>query len=276
MSGELNGIVHGLEESTYHRHAALSSTQARLLLDSPAKYKYELTHPQTHKDAYDLGTAVHTEVLGTGTKAIEYPAEHLTPSGAVSTKAATVAWVEEQRAAGKIVLTTSQMRNVKGMTQAVLAHPEARQVLESIEGREVSLFADVEDVAVRARFDIYGGNRAADLKTARDASPKGFNAAVGRLGYNVQDRWYDEAHQAITGMPLESFHFLVVESTAPYLVAVYELDYMWEDLAKERTARARELYKQCVATDTWPGYQSATLTPPTWALYENSEEEIEI
>jgi hypothetical protein len=264
----LNGIVPDLDERTYHSHPALSSTQARLLLDSPAKYKYSLTHPQEHKDAFDLGTAVHSKVLGVGAQAVvlDFPD--------MRTKAAREAR-DEARAAGQIVLSAADMAKVDGMAEAVLAHPEARQVLESIEGREVSLFADVEDVAVRARFDIYGGNRAADLKTARDASPKGFNAVVGRLGYNIQDRWYDEAHQAITGMPLESFHFLVVENVAPYLVAVYELDYMWEDLAKERTARARELYKQCTATDTWPGYQSATLTPPTWAVFENEEEEIQ-
>jgi hypothetical protein len=260
-----------MPEAEYHSHPALSSTQARLLLDSPAKYKYSLTHPQEHKDAFDLGTSVHSKVLGVGATAVvlDFPD--------MRTKAAREAR-DEARAAGQIVLSATDMAKGDGMAEAVLAHPEARQVLESIEGREVSLFADVEDVAVRARFDIYGGNRAADLKSARDASPKGFNATVGRYGYHIQDRFYDEAHQAITGMPLESFHFLVVESTAPYLVAVYELDYMWEDLAKERTARARELYKQCTATDVWPGYMGGTLTPPTWAIFDadRDEEEIQI
>ena len=86
------GIVHNVPEADYHSHPALSSTQARQILDSPAKYDYAKTHPQPHKDAFDLGTAVHTKVLGTGYTVATYPPEHLTPSGAASTKAATVAW----------------------------------------------------------------------------------------------------------------------------------------------------------------------------------------
>jgi exodeoxyribonuclease VIII len=175
-----------------------------------------------------------------------------------------------------VVISAAQAALVDGMAEAVLAHPEARAILETVAGREVSLFADVDGVPTRARFDIYDGRNAGDLKSARDASPKGFNAAVGKYGYHIQDRWYSEAHTAITGTELESFHFLVVEATAPHLVGVYDLDFMWEDLAKDRTKRARELYMYCTSTDTWPGYQSGHLTPPTWAIYENQEEEIEI
>ena len=272
----LQGIVHDLDENEYHAHPALSSTQARQILDSPARFNYNRTHPQPHKDAFDLGTAVHTKVLGVGAHVITYPDEHLTPSGAVSTKAATVAWADEQRANGFVVIGTAQAAQVDGMAEAVLAHPEARAVLETISGREVSLFAEIEGVDVRARFDLYDGQNAGDLKSARDASPKGFNAAIGRLGYHIQDQWYEEAHKAITGTHLESFKFLVVENFAPFLVGVYDIDYQWEDLAKERTRRARELYRECTEKNYWPGYPSLTLTPPTWAIFENEEQEIQV
>jgi len=274
--GELHGIVADLPEATYHSHTALSSTGARLLLDSPARFKWAQSHPQPARDSYDLGTALHTKVLGRGHKVIQYPEEHLTPSGAVSTKAATVAWAEEKRADGYTVIGSAQANHVLGMAESVLAHPEARHILETIAGREVSIFADVEGVPVRARFDLYNGVNAADLKSARDASPKGFNTSVGRYGYHIQEQWYREADAAITGTQLESFRFIVVENSAPYLVGVYDLDFMWEDIAKGRTHKAREIYRRCTETNTWPGYQSATLTPPTWAIYENEEEEIQI
>jgi hypothetical protein len=57
---------------------------------------------------------------------------------------------------------------------------------------------------------------------------------------------------------------------------VYDLDFMWEDLAKERTATARQLWRRCTETNTWPGYASATLTPPTWAIYDSEEQEIQV
>jgi exodeoxyribonuclease VIII len=245
-------------------------------LESPARFDYWRSHPQEHKDAFDLGTATHTKVLGTGARAVTYPPEHLTASGNVSTSKATVEWTEEQRANGLIVITATQLAHVDGMAESVLAHPEARQILESIGGREVSIFAEIDGVAMRARFDLWDVAKAADLKSAADASPKGFNKAVGRYGYHIQDRWYSEAHTAVTGIELETFKFIVVENTAPYLVGVYDLDFMWEDIAKERTKRARELYRACTTTNIWPGYQSGTLTPPTWAVYENTEEEIQV
>jgi hypothetical protein len=274
--GERNGIVFDMPEADYHRHHALSSTGARRLLESPAKFDYERRHPRAGRPAFDLGTAVHTKVLGTGASAIAYPDEHLTPSGNVSTKAATVEWAEEQRGLGLTPLAPAQMREVDAMAEAVLDHEDARAFLESVSGREVSLFATIDGVPTRARFDIYDGVRAGDLKTARDASPKGFNTAVGRLGYFIQDRWYGEAHTAITGTELESFTFLVVENVAPYLVGVYDLDFMWEDLAKERVKRARDLYRECTETGVWPGYATATLTPPTWALFDADRDEQEI
>jgi exodeoxyribonuclease VIII len=276
MAATLEGIVPDLPDHLYHAHSALSSTGARRLLKSPAKFRYLQDHPEPHKDSFSLGTAVHTKILGTGANVITYPAEHLTPSGAVSTKAATVAWADEQRANGLVVIGAAQAAQVDGMAEAVLADPDARDILETVAGREVSLFTEVDGVPTRARFDIYDGTKAGDLKSARDASPKGFNAAVGRYGYHIQDRWYGEAHTAITGTELDAFKFIVVENTAPYLVCVYDLDFMWEDLAKERTEKARELWRRCTETNTWPGYASATLTPPTWAVYENEEEEIQV
>jgi exodeoxyribonuclease VIII len=270
-------IVDNMPDAEYHQHPALSSTQARKLLESPAKYRYTLDHPQARKDSFDLGTAVHTKVLGTGADVITYPPEHLTPSGAASTKAATIAWAEEQRATGVVVIAPNDARRVNAMAEAVLAHPEARQILENVAGREVSVFADVDGVPVRARFDIYDGTDAADLKTARDASPKGFNTSVGRYGYAIQEAWYAMCHAAVTGNELESFRFLVVESTAPYLVGVYDLDFMWEQIGREQTKRALDLYRQCTETGAWPGYGTATLTPPTWAVYESEDgEEIQV
>ncbi|WP_168223327.1 PD-(D/E)XK nuclease-like domain-containing protein [Plantibacter sp. M259] len=271
-----SGIIHGLDEAAYHSDPALSSTGARSLLKSAAKFHYERTHPQAGRAAFDVGTAAHTKVLGVGAGVIAYPDEHLTPGGNVSTKAATMAWAEEQRAKGLTPVSPGQIRAVDEMAESVLAKPEARAILESVDGREVSLFADVEGVPSRARFDIYNGVRAGDLKTADDASPAGFNKAVARYGYHIQDRWYGDTHTAITGTELEPFKFIVVEKSAPYLVGVYDLDFMWEDLAKERVKRARDLYRECTESGVWPGYPTATLTPPTWAVYESEEEEIQV
>lgn len=269
-------VYENMPEAEYHAHPALSSTGVRRLLDSPARYRYWADHHQPGKQSFDVGSAAHTKILGVGSGTIVYPDEHLTPSGAVSTKAATVAWAEEQRAAGLIPITRTDAARVDAMAEAVLADREARAVIESITGREVSIITDVDGVPVRARFDMYDGVKGADLKTARDASPKGFNQSVGRYGYHVQEAWYSDAHKAETGRELEAFTFVVVEAAPPHLVGVYVLDWMWEDVAKAQTKRARDVFRACTESGVWPSYGRRELTPPTWAVYENEEEEIQV
>ena len=271
----LSGIIYDLPEAEYHAHSALSSTGARLLLKTPAEFHYAQSHPQEHKDAFDLGTAVHTQVLGTGANVITYPPEHLTPAGNASTKAATVEWVEEQRANGLVVISAAQAAHVDGMVEAVLAHPKARALLEQKGNhREVSMFAtDPEtDVEMRARFDLHS-EISGDLKTARDASPKGFARAVAQHGYDVQQGWYQDVREIITGSR-GKFRFIVVETLPPYLVAVYPLDYTFEDMGKVKALAARILYRQCMDMGVWPGYadDERPLQPPQYAIYDYMDE----
>ena len=264
-------IDYSMPESEYHARPELSSTGARRILDSPARFRYYEDHPQPHKQVFDVGSAAHTKILGVGANIIEYPTEHLTASGNVSTSKATVAWEAEQRTNGLIPITSKDARRVDRMAEAVLADADARQVLEGITGREVSIIQDVQGVPCRARFDMYDGINAGDLKTARDASPRGFNRSVGSYGYHIQAAFYADVHYAETGDPLRSFRFIVVEAAAPHLVGVYELDPMWMDVAAGKVFNARETYKRCVETNTWPGYGAATLTAPTWAVYESED-----
>lgn len=265
-------ILEDLDEASYHQRKELSSTGARRLLDSPARFRYWEDNPQPPKAAFDVGTAAHTKILGTGSTVVVYPPEHLTASGNVSTKAATVEWADEQRAAGLIPIGATDARRVDAMAEAVLADRDARGILETITGREVSIIQEVEGVPVRARFDLYDGARGADLKTTRDASPRAFNRSIGNLGYHIQSAWYDDAHRAETGRPLQSFEFIVIESAPPHLVGVYRLDVMWQDVAAGMTQKARALYRECTESGVWPAYGAQTLTAPTWAVFDADEE----
>lgn len=264
-------IDYSMPEAEYHARPELSSTGARRILDSPARFRYYEDNPQPHKAVFDLGTAAHTKILGVGASIIECPAEHLTASGNVSTSKATVAWEQEQRAGGLIPITSKDALRVDRMAEAVLAEPEARQILERITGREVTIIQEVDGVPVRARFDIYGDGEAADLKTGRDASPR-FNKSVASFGYHLQRRWYDDAYYAETGERLRSFPLIVVESAEPHLVGVYDLDFMYEQTAAEKCAEARRIWQACTVSGVWPAYGRRTLTAPPWVVIEDDEE----
>lgn len=273
-AGLVNAIHTDMSEDDYHARTELSSTGARRLLESPARFNHWRNKGEAGKQAYDVGHAVHAMVLGVGNGTIAYPDEHVTASGAVSTKAATVAWAEEQRAAGLVPIAPAQARKVHGMAEAVLAHPGARDIVERRGGPEASVIAldDETGVETRARFDWLdldaGG--ATDLKTtATSASVEGFARTVAKHGYDVQEAFYRRAIQRDI-----TFRFLVVEAEAPHLVALHELDVEWQQMGAAKVQRALELYAECTASGTWPGYPTETqlLSPPNYLVYAHEDE----
>lgn len=277
MSGDPNGIILDYPEVEYHARPELSSTQARTLLDSPARYRYDIEH-RRESVAYDVGHAVHAKVLGVGSPIIAYPDEHLTPSGNVSTKAATVEWAAEQRAAGLVPVSAGQIEAADTMAEAALAHPEARRLLELDGHSEVSVFAtDPETgVRVRARIDRLSDEYAVDLKTVRgSAGPVEFGREAAKFGYPVQQAWYLDALK-LAGAGGREFRFIVVEKSPPHLVAVHMLDDVTMAAAHQMAKRAREIYAECIESGRWPGYGDETLVPyvPAWFSAEFDEVEM--
>jgi hypothetical protein len=279
---ELNGIVLDLDEREYHSHDSLSSTGARKLLESPARFHYAQQHPQAPKAAFDLGTATHSKVLGVGAAAIAYTQEHLTKSGNVSTAAATVAWAEVQRNNGLTPISPADMAAVDAMAESVLAHPIARQLFEQEGDAEASVFATDTNTGVktRARFDFLPNFAqpdpiAVDLKTSgKDASPESFAKTVANFGYHIQDDFYRCTYGAATGNYHMPMNFVVVETAAPYLVGVYELAPEYLEIARAQVRKALATYAACKAADQWPGYphENDPLQPPNWLIYQEGIE----
>lgn len=272
------GVYPDLTDDAYHADpvpgGSLSSTGARRILDSPARFRYDQEH-RVGRRAFDVGHAVHAKVFGVGAPVISYPDEHLTPSGNPSTKAATVAWEAEQRAAGLTIVSAADLARVDAMAEAVLAHRGARRILNQEPGTpEVSAFAtDPETgVWVRARFDYLTPSVAADLKTtAGRASRVGFGREAARHGYPVQEAHYLDALQWATG-ERPPFRFIVVEKAPPHLVAVHTFDDVARLIGAELAAQARRTYAECTATGEWPGYGDDVLTTPLPAWWGNNDD----
>jgi len=279
--GEPVNVILDMQEAEYHAHSALSSTNARLLLDSPAKYRYAQTHPEAPKAIYDVGSAVHSAVLGVGAKTVIIPEEHLAANGAISTTAAKK-FVEEARFNGLIPVKRDVHLEIEAMKESVLAHPTARILFEQVGNPEVSVFGtDPEtEIRCRARFDYLPSQRAekgqtvaVDLKSADDASPSGFSRAAATHGYHVQYGHYDDTNRFGGAIEIDGFAFVVVEKHAPYLVGVYRLNSVWEQIGIDEARRARRIFRECLDTDTWPGYgdEIQSLMAPFWLISEAAE-----
>jgi exodeoxyribonuclease VIII len=104
-----------------------------------------------------------------------------------------------------------------------------------------------------------------DLKTANDASPSGFSKACANLGYHLQDAHYSE------GSDCGQFLFVVVETSYPFIVEVYELDDEAKEAGKAKVDAAIRRYDELNLFNLWDANYSGEekitkLSLPKWSL----------
>ncbi|RBO73484.1 PD-(D/E)XK nuclease-like domain-containing protein [Microbacterium sp. H6] len=271
------GLVLDLPEPDYHAHPSLSSTGAKLLLDSAAKFDWVVNkRNRQEKKAYDVGTAVHSLVLGTGAEVVIIPDELLSGDArSISSKAAKQ-WVVDAREAGKLPMKEAEYTPVKQMADALLMHPTGRALLDRPGNAEASMFAidPVTGIEQRCRFDFLPDDRrvAVDLKKTRPghARPFKFASTVVEYGYHVSWAWYTEI-AALIGEPVVDMVFLVVEDAPPYNILPARLNDEFKEIGAAQARVARERFKRALDTGEWPGYapEIQLIRPPQFAIYDH-------
>lgn len=262
------GLYPALDESAYHADTALapelgrslSSSGAKTILDSPARFAYQRQHPVV-KDAYDFGHVVHGMILGSGSEV------HVVHADSWRTKAAQ----EERdtaRDAGEVPLLVADYERALAVQAAVMAHPVAGAIFSRAGEAEQSLYWIDDDTGItcRGRIDWLLPNAIVDLKSAANAAPAKWSRNLVDFGYALQSAWYTDGLAAITGERLPFVH-VVVEKEPPHLVAVYQVDHEALAYGAERAAEARRLFAECESSGQWPGYSSEIelVSLPAWA-----------
>lgn len=268
-------VVRGMSNEDYHALPAISSSAIIKVLRSPLHYFAEYVTREverTETPSMRFGTAVHTAVLEPETWEERYI---VAPDVDRRTKAGKEAWAAFVEEAGsREVITSEEAAKAHAMAAVVLEHPAAGPLLRGdfVEPeREASYFWRDPDTGLecRCRPDSFDGEVIVDLKTTTDASPSGFAKSVANYGYHVQAAWYRRGVAAVTGrMPR---HVIVaVETSAPYAVAVYELDALALEEGDRLCQRAITTIAECQRAGRWPGYgdEIQRLGLPRWAVKE--------
>lgn len=258
---------------------SLSNSEAKHLLPPegcPARYRWEKDHKRPAKRVFEIGTAAHALVLGTGPVLVEIEADNWR-------KDATNQKADDARAEGAVPLLTHEYRMVMDMAEALRRHPIASALFSPDRGdAEQSLFWRDRPTGVmrRARLDHLPyptGSRMvlADYKSAAKADAVSAAKTLHGYGYARQAATYLDGVKALGRADSEAMYVICFqEKQAPYLVHIFEVDAMALTIGRDQNRAALELYAQCAAADHWPGWDDIDLlSMPAWVenLYLKGE-----
>ncbi len=242
-----------MDNDTYHSHKDFTSSSGlvRLIQDTPAHHKHYIENKNEPTDAMKFGTAAHMAVLEVEKFKTTYIQK---PDGMSFATKEGKAWREENQ--GKEILSFDDYNAIRGIYSAVMAHGKARELLSGGEAEQSYFWADKgTGVKLRCRPDYMTGNVIVDFKTTESASPHKFQHSINKYRYDIQAAHY---LRGLTEINKEhyNFVFIVVEKTAPYAVALYELDNETLFRADGAITSALHTLKDCQETNNFPGYSS--------------------
>lgn len=234
----------------------LSYSALKAFEKSPNHYLDYVNRKYEPSPAMQLGSLIHLLVLEPDKLEERYA---VAPDVNKRTKAGKEEYaLFVQEAATREVIDAAQLQEAQDIAEIVKAHPIASQALNSCKEFEKELTGEIFGYPFKAYADAISENYVYDLKTARDGSPKEFLRASVNLGYHLQAAIYTE----LTGLP---FRWIVVETSSPFNVQVYEQD---GDSFRKSRKNLERLVRLFMDWDGKPYAYSEQIIPlmlPHWA-----------
>lgn len=224
--------------------------------------------PSSSSSASRKGTAVHREVFGGDDSIVVLDFKDYRTKAAREARDA----AEE---AGKVPMLKHEWVDIEAAAEP------ARDALARIGvGRcEVTHLSKVDGVWQRSRHDWIDTDLpiVIDGKSVSCADPVEWAKRVPMGGgYHWQAELGLEGLAQLTGIPLREWRWfwLLIEVEPPYCCSLVEADPAMLELAGEQIARARRLWRECLDTQQWPGFEINLAnvyraTPTAWAQYDH-------
>lgn len=263
------GIYYDLGNEQYHSGPGVSKSQLDDIAISPATYIWRKKAPvDTEKlQALDMGTALHCLLLephefdSRFIKAPEF--NRRTKDG----KAEEAEFLKNCADTGKMVLEYDDHRKLMLMRDSVMAHPDARWLLEQAGHSEASIYWTDDETGelCRCRPDrkLNDFPILLDVKKVDDMSR--FERHVEEFRYHVQNAMYADGFAKHFGDKPE-FIFLAVSSSIEcgrYPVRVRPLEPEWIATGRDLYRRDLNTYHQCRINNDW--HDLIPLQRPGWA-----------
>lgn len=216
-----------MDIAEYHLHPAIGKSTLDLIARDPHLVEWQRTAPvdSSKLEAASIGDALHAILLEPDRYAATYATAPECNLRTNDGKAALAAFTAEN--AGKVILDAGDAKLVTMMRDSIMAHPQARELIEAQGIVERSLFWTDEDAGIRCKCRpdkmLPGAGLLVDVKTTPSIAK--FSYSVEDYRYFVQAPWYiDGAERFDSG--ISEMLFLVVQKTADmgrYPVQVFKL-----------------------------------------------------
>ena len=260
--------VYSISTEAYHGQCcegpSTSSSELRtLFIQSPAHmYVHSSLNPkrieQAETEAFVLGRAAHHLLLGEddfSTQFIVRPEE--APDGRAwnGNNNSCKAWLNDQRSAGRTVLTPNQIQQIRGMARTLAAHPLIQAGILNGEIEKSLVWQDKETgIWLKARPDAIPNSSGdfADLKTTTEIGFK-LDRSVINYRYDLQACLTKWGAKEVLGIDMADFSFVFVEKDPPHCVDVLVLDKEDIQRAEYDLRTALRTLKYCLETNDWFG-----------------------
>jgi hypothetical protein len=253
----------------YRASKAINISTLKAMRVSPLHYKHERDRERPDTPRFGVGRAVHTAVLE----------PHLFPSlyAVYDGDRRGNAWKDFKTANSEAtILKVDEMECVRGMADAISAHPVARKALKregALIERAIEWIDPDTGLRCKGRPDHVAG-AISDLKTVDTVDERRFKATAARLGYYLQASFYRRGYRTLTKFDMPC-SIVAVEMEPPHDVAVFDLDPVSLSRANEQITRLLRRVAECERAGKWPGRypSSRLLTAPDWAHREDEDEQ---
>lgn len=290
----------------YRQDPALSQSEAKELLKSPAHYQARYgpnAEPFYPTASMVFGSAVHHRILEPDTFADHWcsKSEHggeptipelkeLLNSQGISFKSTakksdllSLAFPDGVPVDKRCALSEDDWRHVHGVHAALRSHDYTGLWFDPGQSNyskynELSIYAKThQGHLIKGRLDrahIEGDKiTILDLKTTDKVDARSFQRKLVDLRYDLQASWYTRlASEAFASMEIE-FIFVAVERKPPYGICLYRASESILDNGNRLMDKALNIFGERVAIDDWPAYppEIVDLELPSWESMQHDE-----
>ena len=252
-----NNTIQYISNEQYHASDSVSRSMLSELKKSPYHYWYKyLSGVEASNEStksLDSGSAIHTLILEPhkfNDEFFVHDLKRMPNKGSAAHKELL------DTANGRIILSQKEMNTLSVIANSVTSDPFCKALFTDC-AIENSIFFTHEETGIpcRVRPDAWQGTLGLDLKSTKDASPKGFRRAAYNYDYYLQGAMNFVAFDSI-GVHLDEFIFVAVEKEPPYANGVFRMirDEDAYQLGMQQFNERMALLKECIDNDEWPGY----------------------